>query len=95
MAFHLIILSREKKGWVLEYYAIHEGLLMVADENNDRREVANLMLATVRPMRAPAIDRNFCFEIIMPGTSILVQVCCNKESGPIFTVQGTVSTRIR
>ena len=80
--------SMNKKIWVVDWCSLHHHTLMLTDSVGVTREVrarmslywswthrpqiASLQLTTVRPLKC---DRMFCFEIITPTTTLLVQVC--------------------
>ena len=60
-------------AWTRKYFFIIDGLLMHQNPANDLPTLAvNLKLCTVKPA-VDGIDRNFCFTVISPSVSLILQ----------------------
>eukprot|EP00051_Salpingoeca_urceolata_P014991 m.191767 g.191767 ORF g.191767 m.191767 type:complete len:793 (-) comp18252_c1_seq2:141-2519(-) len=74
--------SSRHKTWTLDYYKIEDRHLVTVDENGARTQVSNLQLSSVRPVvpeQQTGPSRFFCFELITPTSSVLLQTLGVRE----------------
>jgi Arf-GAP/coiled-coil/ANK repeat/PH domain-containing protein len=68
-------------SWRRHFFALKHELLVYQDPSGKRkhRTVVNLNLCTVKEYSHPNLERNFCFKVISPAKTLLLQAGSSQE----------------